>query len=152
MEERLYSVEEISQILNLHPKTVQRFIREGVIKGRKIGRSWRVHSSDLRDYAHAELAGSAEAANPDFQANITGYERISVSAVVELHEKDPGESSRITNSMMAMLNQKDPSWGISDFRVAQYPENGTARYIFTGSPLFIGEIMKSFQIIAEQED
>jgi len=50
MENTYYSVEELSEILKLHPKTVRRFIREGKITGRKIGRSWMVHEEELKRY------------------------------------------------------------------------------------------------------
>ena len=148
---KLYSVEELEPILGLHVKTIQRFLREGKIKGRKIGRSWMVSSENLKEYAHAELAGQESLQSRDVAYwNGRSEERIRVSAVVELHEKDSEEASRITNSMIAALSQKDPSWGPSDFRVAQYPESGTARFIFTGSPVFITAVMKMFEFIGEE--
>jgi excisionase family DNA binding protein len=33
--ERYYTVEQISQMLNIHPKTIQRYIREGKLAGRR---------------------------------------------------------------------------------------------------------------------
>ena len=146
MEEKLYSVEELETILGLHPKTIRRFIREGKIRGRKIGRAWKVSSGDLKEFAHAELARPVSEPVDVFRdAPMSG--RLRVSAVVELHEKDPEEASRIANSMIAMLNRKDPAWGPADFRVAQYPESGTARFVFSGSPAFISGVMKMFEFI-----
>ncbi len=147
METKLYSVEELEQILGLHPKTIRRFIREGKIRGRKIGRSWKVSYDDLRDYAHAELAQVPEKKELKLPDGMSAGDRIRVSAVVELHEKESDEASRIVNSMIAMLNSKDPSWGSADFRVAQYPESGTARFVFTGTPAFIASVMKMFEFI-----
>ena len=54
MEQKFYSVGEIARILGLHPKTVQRFIREGKLKARKIGRAWRVSRAGFVEYAHGE--------------------------------------------------------------------------------------------------
>lgn len=152
MESRFYSVEELSEILDLHPKTVQRFIREGKIRGRKIGRSWKVNHKDLRDFAHAELSTETISENRTGYAEPGAKDRITVSTVVEIHEKDPDEASRISNSLMAMLNCKDPSWGQCDFRVMQFPESGTARFIVNGTPRFIAEIMSFFEVIAGQEN
>ncbi|MCX7028219.1 MAG: helix-turn-helix domain-containing protein, partial [Spirochaetes bacterium] len=56
MEQRLYSIAELAEILKLHPKTILRFIHEGKIKARKIGRSWMVGFEELKEYAHAEFA------------------------------------------------------------------------------------------------
>lgn len=47
MNEVYYNVEQIAQILNIHPKTVQRYIREGKLRAVKLGKSWRVTGHDL---------------------------------------------------------------------------------------------------------
>ena len=52
----MYSVIAAAEILDLHPKTVRRFIREGRIKANKVGREWRIRKEDLRDFAHGELS------------------------------------------------------------------------------------------------
>lgn len=149
MKHNMYSVTELSDILDLHPKTVRRFIREGKIKGTKIGRSWKVHQSDLRQYTHSELTNEVKdevvyspADNPD---------RITVSAVIEIWEKNSDEASRISNSLIALLNTKDPSWGKTRYDFIYQPEVGKARFILYGSPAFIGAIMRIFAVISTQE-
>ena len=52
----MYTVQELAEILSLHPKTVQRFIREGKLKATKIGREWRVQKEDLREFASGKDA------------------------------------------------------------------------------------------------
>ena len=47
MNETYYSVEQISEMLHIHPKTVQRYIREGKLRAAKLGKSWRVTGHDL---------------------------------------------------------------------------------------------------------
>ena len=149
MEQIYYSVEEISRILDLHPKTVRRFIREGKIKAKKIGRSWKIHHNDLRAYAHAELKKpeqkSANYADSDMK------ERVRVSAVVEIQEKESEEASRISNSLIALLNSKDPSWGNVRYDLIYHPEEGKARFVLYGTPAFISTIMKFFEIIQQQD-
>jgi len=149
-QEKLYSVEELADILKLHPKTVERFIREGRILGRKIGRSWMVGQEALKEYAHAELV-SREEPRPVSWAQAGDPGRIQVSAVIELKEKEAGEASRLSSSLTAMLNLKDPSWGPVRYDLVQYPESGRARFVFYGSPGFMAEMMKLFDIVSRQE-
>jgi len=148
MKPEFYSVEELAVILDLHPKTVQRFIREGKIRGRKIGRAWKVHSEDLKEFAHAELLNPVD--ERDFPTE--GFETVRVSVVVELREKDADEASRISNSVIAMLNCKDPAWGPTRYDLIYDPEARKARYLFYGSPGFIREIMGLFDIIRNNEE
>lgn len=156
MEDRYYSVDELSGILRLHPKTVRRFIREGRIAGRKIGRAWMVHQEDLKKYAHGELgggpAGQREAELKSLLPDESRADRITVSAVVELREKDPEEASRISNSIIALLNCRDPEWGKARYDMIHEPERHTARFIFYGTPRFIAAIMKVFDVLTDQED
>ena len=152
MEQKYFSVDEIATIIDLHPKTVRRFIREGKIKAQKMGREWRVRENDFREYAHGELKTpeAAEKTEPVYAAP-GDPERISVSAVVEIREKESEEATRISNSLMALLNSKDPSWGKARYDFIYHPETGTARYVLYGTPKFIAAIMSTFSIIAEQE-
>jgi len=149
MENKYYSVEEISRILDLHPKTVRRFIREGKIKAKKIGRAWKIHQDDFKEYAHGELDQPKQDKINYSPPGAKG--RIHVSAVVEIHEKESEEASRISNSLIAMLNSKDPSWGNARYDLIYHPEEGKARFVLYGTPAFIAAIMKFFDIIRQQD-
>lgn len=48
MRETYYKVEEVAEILAIHKETVKRFIREGKIKGIKLGTHWRVTEDEIR--------------------------------------------------------------------------------------------------------
>ena len=47
---QLLSTEDAAQRLGLHPETVRRFLREGVLRGVKIGRNHRIEESELAAY------------------------------------------------------------------------------------------------------
>lgn len=148
-----YSVEDLTEILNLHPKTIRRFIREGKLQGRKIGRTWQVHRDELKEFAHAKLTSPSEdpAKNTDSYSTQSGDERIRVSTVIELMEKEPDEASRISNSLIAMLNCKDPSWGPVRYDMMYDKDSRTARFVLYGSPAFIKIAVGFFEIIADQD-
>ena len=155
MSKQFYSAAEVAEILGIHQKTVQRFIREGKLNANKIGRAWKIHVDDLKEYSHAELA---PAQNKDKKK---GYpesadkpvdERVSVSAVIELKNAADREVSRITNTLIAVLNGKDPSWGKTRYDYIYQPETGTARFILYGKPAFIASIMKMLEpVLSERE-
>jgi len=146
----MYSIMELTKILNLHEKTILRFIHEGKITAKKIGRAWMVHEDDLKAYAHGELAGREQPRlEPDYASL---GERISVSAVIEIREENSEEASRISNSLMAMLNGKDESWGPARFDFIYYPEAAKAKYVLYGSPAFIAQILKTFDMLCAQKE
>jgi excisionase family DNA binding protein len=140
---RLYRVIEVARALSLHPKTVARFIREGRITARKVGREWRVSAADLARYAHGELAGaSAEAISERALSD-----RLDVSAVIQLTDTNSHEVSRIANSLLAALTSKDPSWGDARHDVIFHPETETARFVLQGSPHFLRSMIEMVEML-----
>lgn len=53
MPEELLTVEAVSEALQLHPKTVLRFIREGRLRATKVGKQYRILRSDLDSFSGA---------------------------------------------------------------------------------------------------
>lgn len=144
----MYRVREIARILDLHPKTVLRFIREGRIKAHKIGREWRIRKEDLREYAHGELAGGS----PEGESAIPLTDRIHVSAVIELEDGTSEETSRLSNSILAILNGKDPAWGDARYDLIFHPETRRARFVLYGSPQFIRNLLDCLEVLTGPKD
>jgi excisionase family DNA binding protein len=150
MEPKLFNITELKDILKLHPKTILRFIHEGKIVARKIGRSWMVGEEELKRFCHAELSQSDK---PDNPVKIVDdlEDRISVSAVVEINEQDSKEASRVSNTMIAMLNSNKEYDGKSRFDFFYYPEIRKAKYIFYGSPGTVSRILSTFEMLCSQK-
>lgn len=147
MSEKLYSIAELSPILSLHEKTILRFIHEGRIEARKIGRSWMVTEEELKRYVHGELAGPQHAEKVPDQSLA---DRISVSAVIEITEHSDSEASRISNSLMAMLSGAPNGREAVRFDSFYYPEIEKAKYVIHGSPADVRRILESFEHLCQQ--
>jgi len=50
---RLLKPEEAAEILGVNPGTVRRWLREGKLKGVKVGRLWRITEEDLKAFIEA---------------------------------------------------------------------------------------------------
>lgn len=149
MNKMFYSVNETAEILNLHPKTVIRFIHNGQINAKKIGRAWMITHDEIKAFAHGELAVTSD--HDTFKSNEGIESRLSVSAVVEIRDENAEDASRISNSMMAMLNSSDGSLGKTRFDFIYNPETHSAKYVFWGSPSFISMVLKSFEILVQEK-
>jgi len=51
---KLYSVEDLVDLLKLSDRTVRAYLREGKIKARKIGLRWRVTEANLKKFLEVE--------------------------------------------------------------------------------------------------
>lgn len=148
MEQKLYSIEDLVPILKLHSKTILRFIHEGKIRARKVGRTWMVQQDALDYYLQGDSVGpTRETQKPEDVAR-----RITVSAVIEIEEQNSDEATRLSNSLLALLNSKDDSFGKSRFDFFYYPEIQKAKYVLYGSPKFISLILETFHVLSRGQE
>ena len=54
--ERLLQTDEAAAIIQIHPKTLQRFAREGMIRGIHIGKLWRFRASEIEEWIRRQTA------------------------------------------------------------------------------------------------
>ena len=47
MNEKFYTTEQVANILQVHPFTILKFIKQGKLKGIKLGRVYRIKESDV---------------------------------------------------------------------------------------------------------
>lgn len=50
MSEKIYTPEQVGKILQIHPFTVLRYIKEKKIKASKLGRIYRIKEKDLENF------------------------------------------------------------------------------------------------------
>lgn len=142
MTEKYYTVEQISQMLGMHPKTVQRYIREGKLKAAKLGKSWRVTGHDLSLFT--------ETARPSEPENAA--EEIKVSAVADIPVAGAGEAGRIATALTAALNSKPPEFGAASLHTQYIGEIGMLRVTLWGGIRFTEVMMGALAALTHEEE
>jgi len=146
MNEKYYSVEEIAELLHMHKKTIQRYIREGRLRANKIGKSWRVTGHDLSVFAENERKNPQPA-----EKDAPSAERVLVSCVMDIEVDSRDEAVRILNTLTAAMNSKPPEYGQSTMH-AQYLESlSQVRVSLWGTLRFL-EAMTGFVTALTQRD
>lgn len=62
--QNLLNLKEVSQLLKINPEVLRRWLRNGKLKGIKVGSDWRVYYSDLRIFLNGPLPVSSESNAP----------------------------------------------------------------------------------------
>ena len=166
--DKYYTVDQISTMLYLHEKTVQRYIREGKLRASKVGKSWRVSGHDLSVFveqtaqtavasSQAGLSASGRqnsaiaTSDPKTGMKIEKSEKIRISSVVDIDVADREEAMRIVNMMMALLNCKPADYGQTSMN-AQYLEfEQKVRIMLWGQPRFMEDIIHSIAAFDDRE-
>lgn len=53
--ERVLTINEVAQILRMHPTTIYRLVKRGELPGFKIGGAWRIGKASLDSFLSAEV-------------------------------------------------------------------------------------------------
>lgn len=109
-----YTVEQIADMLSIHPKTIQRYIREGKLRATKVGKAWRVTGHDLSVFA--ESSG-----NEGPGAKNLSPRNIIASSVIDIATDGKEDAIRLMNTLTAALNAKPSEFGQSSMQ-SQYIE------------------------------
>ncbi len=140
-----YSVAQIARMLTMHPKTIQRYIREGKLRASKIGKSWRVTGYDLSRFTEENGLGGGEP-----QAATALRERARATAVIDIAAGSHTDAQRIIQSLNAAMVSKPPEYGQASL-VTQYLEaDGTVRLSLWGNLPFMTAVFTAVETYLKQ--
>lgn len=134
-----YTVDRIADMLDLHPKTVQRYIREGRLKAQKVGKSWRVNGHDLSQFLEGSPAVEPAAAPASGLQSVLerAADGIKVSAVVDVPVRNSSDAIQIVNWAHAVIHARDPGHGPASLSSQYIESEHTLRLLLWGSPGFM---------------
>ena len=141
-----HTVDQIAELLGLHPKTVRGFIRDGKLPASKIGKQYRIAARDLDSFTGTTtpIPGPSTAFQSEQQSR-----KVLVSSVVDVDAIGKDEATRLSNSVMAAMNSKDPVYGQARADVIFYTEDSRAKIILYGSPQFSSRMLELIAAIAD---
>ncbi|MFA5820924.1 MAG: helix-turn-helix domain-containing protein [Candidatus Gracilibacteria bacterium] len=64
MIENFLTTEQVANILQVHPFTILKFIKQGKLRGVKLGRVYRIQESEVQRFLEERTSGRKEAAKP----------------------------------------------------------------------------------------
>jgi excisionase family DNA binding protein len=119
MQERILTPEQVAQILQVHPFTVLKFIKQGKLKASKLGRVYRIRESELEsflDQTSGKAAKTQETPPTDIKKS-KNKNKISLNQLVgpsdpaELPKEyqNTEESAEITVSKVETIESKGDS-------------------------------------------
>jgi excisionase family DNA binding protein len=95
----LYSVEQVASQLGLHVRTVRNYVRDGRLKGVRIGKQYRIARRDLESLTGQRVTAPVTSADAPPR-------EVVVSSIVEVDAIGFDAASRVTNSLMATANSR----------------------------------------------
>jgi excisionase family DNA binding protein len=136
----LYTADEVAERLNMHVKTVRRYIRDGRLKASRIGKEYRVTRAALDAFS-----GSSEAVEDP----VVRTRQVIASSIVDVDAISPEDSHRITTMVMASLNARKGEPDYPRVDSIYYPERARLRITMTASPSLTCDLLRMISALSE---
>lgn len=133
-----YTVEQLARIFQLHPKTIQRYVREGKLAAQKVGKSWRISGHEASKF----LESKPESTKPQGM----------VSAVADITPIDPQKAERLIVSLQAALNGKPAELGACTLQTQHLLPADTLRVLLYGAPRPVAILLQAVAEALGQEE
>lgn len=159
MEVKFYTIDEVAEILEIHHKTVRKFIKGGNLKATKVGKQWRISQIDLEDFTGEKYSVTeSESFNNDEEIEISNehikkdeVKEINVSSVISLDGINKEEYFKISNTLLAIMNSKDERLYGSNISI-KYRENlNVVRIMLWANLELTKEILDVISMITKKE-
>lgn len=138
-----YTVEQISDMLHIHPKTIQRYIREGRLRATKVGKGWRITGHDVSVFVEGE---GGEELGVENRLNNS----VTASSVVDILAVGKDDAIRIMNTLTAALNAKTPDYGQSSMHSQYIERERMVRVTLWGDIRFMAVMMDTIASLTEK--
>jgi excisionase family DNA binding protein len=137
MENKMYSVEEVADLLGLHVRTVRGYIRSGRLKAVRIGKQYRIASTDLR-----ELTGRPEPATERPAAAL-----VEVSSIVEIDDVDRRTADRLSTLVLSgVQGDFDPEHPLR-VQVVHTEERRRMKIVVLGGAAATAEVLRLIEAV-----
>ena len=142
MPSNLYSAEQVAEMLNLHVKTVRRYVRDGRLKAKRIGKEYRITRADLEAFA-GEVRPTEKA--------VPRTRHVIASSIVDVDAISTSDSDRVTTMIMASLNARRGEGDFPRVDSIYYPEQGRLRVTITASLVLTCELIQMIDVLLKDQ-
>ena len=142
MTSSLYSAEQVAEMLNLHVKTVRRYVRDGRLKAKRIGKEYRITRADLEAFA-----GEVRPAEKE----VPRTRHVIASSIVDVDAISSSESDRVTTMIMASVNARRGEGDFPRVDSIYYPEQGRLRVTITASLVLTCELIQMIDVLLKDQ-
>jgi excisionase family DNA binding protein len=147
MEEKYYTIDEIASKLEVHTKTIRRYIYRGKIQALKVGGQWRIYKSALeRYYNDSKCSTGTSVSQDDFCVFMDGQkwtneDKLQVCSIVDYYVNEQEEAKPIAHEITeVILSMKGENQ--YKFNYIYDASEKRARFVLWGNPSFLENVAR----------
>jgi excisionase family DNA binding protein len=138
---KLYTVEDVAAYANVTSRTIRNYLRDGSLRGRKVGGQWRFTQQDINDlFEGIHLKNGTPSPGTQFLSdfasgeveNMTGGLRLCIAA--DYYCKNVQDAAALDREFMEVHQKTAESDTKTLYFYSYEAREQKARYVFTGTP------------------
>ena len=148
MNKDMLSIEETADMLSVHPRTIRRYLKSGVVQGVKVGGKWHIKREEIRKMLGREdVAGQLEESwSRQAVEYIQGApspigSRYRVCAITDCDFANDEEAKCASQALLGIINGREPAAPEARFQYRYNAGERRGRFILWGDPAFIAQCM-----------
>lgn len=134
MSANLVTVEQAAEELNLHPKTLLRYIRDGKLPATRVGKSYRIVRANLNAFAGVASGKSETAAG------------VRATCIVDIPNVTTDTAERMATFLHAAAMAGDADTPPLQLQTAFDPRGESMKVVVIGSPSDAGKLLEMLQL------
>ncbi|EQF23236.1 DNA binding, excisionase family domain protein [Clostridioides difficile CD160] len=150
MEEKFYTIDQVADALEMHHKTIRKFIKDGKLKANKVGKQWRISKEDLDRFMDVK---SDKSNSLEFKLDSSKERgcipKVNVSTVIDINSISNKEYSRLSNLLLALVNNPTSISNGSTINLKYNENESRLRVMLWGNIKFIEDMLGSISILIE---
>ena len=144
---KLFTVEEVAQILDVHTRTVRRYIKEEKLRASKVGGQWRVEKENLKKFMNnEEIVDQFQKKQDDIILGLIdgkSNSKVTIHTIVDFKVESEQEVQKLCGRVCNTINNVEN--GNIKFQYIYNKETGIARFVFKGDSRNVSKIVSLFE-------
>lgn len=140
---KLFSPGEVANLLDIHVKTVRRYLRDGTLKGIKIGGSWKISEEELeKSVEQSIIDGVIDSEEISMKEN----EKVMKSLSISIKVKNHFDGNTYAQALMKIINSDD----YSECTFKYHLKGKLAEFVVSGPTDYLNAIMSKVDEIDKE--
>lgn len=141
----LYTVNDVAEMINVHPRTVRRYLHDGILKGKKIGGQWRFTLDDIKSLHSQNIKEMPDLPRDKSESFSKVKDNKQVLEVCSVVDFSLGDIDKIKNTADILFDAVNKLGDKLSFKFEFLHHEDKARYTLWGSPSIIAEVLLKIQ-------
>lgn len=139
MEEKLYSPDQVAELLGLHVKTVRGYVRDGRLKAVRIGKQYRI--------AHSDLEALTGRPVPVATRETSRRRHVDVTCVVEVDAAPPEVVERVNALLLGITANRGQGDAPLRVELAYDEERARLKVVILGNPADTALVLRHVEAV-----